>query len=268
MDLSLPFEGPFRRESTRGSADQPSCGTVESTSVRPDARTPTLVFGSDASAPADTFRRVIRVVVADDHAIIRDAVKLLCSAHPDLCVVGEAVDGQAAVDLAAELQPDVLVIGVDISRLNGPEATALVRRRTPEVKVLALTRHKEDVYLRELLRAGASGYALTQSSSADLLNGIRTVARGRQYVDPALTASVTRYLDWRHASETSRLSPRETEVLQLTAWGYRNTEIAARLKISVKTVEAHKAHGLEKLGLTSRIELTRFALLSGWFQEL
>ena len=267
MDLSLPFESPFRRESTQGSADQPSCATLEPSTVRSNARTPTPGFASDVSAPTDP-RPVIRVVVADDHALIRDAVKLLCSAHLDLCVIGEAVDGQAAVDLAAELQPDVLVIGGDISRLNGPEATALVRRRAPAVKVLALTRHKEDVYLRELLRAGASGYALTQSSSADLLNGIRTVARGRQYVDPALTSSVTRYLDWRHASQTSQLSPRETEVLQLTAWGYRNTEIAARLKISVKTVEAHKAHGLEKLGLTSRIELTRFALLSGWFQEL
>jgi two-component system, NarL family, response regulator NreC len=211
---------------------------------------------------------LIRVVVADEHAIIRDAVRMLCSAQSDLCVVGEAVDGQAALDLAETLQPDVLILDVTMPVLNGVQVAALLRQRGSDVRVLALTRHKEDVYLRELLRAGASGYALTHSSAADLLTGIRTVASGRQYLDPALASGLTRAdLTRRSASAAPTLSPRETEVLQLTVWGHRNTEIASRLKISVKTVETHKAHGLEKLGLRSRIELTRFALVSGWFQE-
>ena len=249
-----------------------SCGADVDTPAVDDAANslqgrPSGVLGLRSTE--DTPRAVIRVLIANEHAIIRDGIRLLCTAHADLCVIGEAVDGETAVDRAEELQPDVVVMDVTMPRMNGMQATALLRQRAPEVKVLAFTRHKEDLYLRELLAAGARGYALTQSSSADLLTGIRTVAQGRQYLDPALTSNLTRaYLGHAAGSEAPELSRRETEVLQLTAWGYRNTDIAGRLKISVKTVEVHKANGLQKLGIPTRIGLTRFALLRGWFQTL
>ena len=154
-------------------------------------------------------------------------------------------------------------------RMNGLQATVLLRQRAPDVKVLALTRHTEELYLRELLRAGVCGYALKQSSSVDLLAGIRAVAQGRKYVDPALTSTVTSAFLGRYGdADAMELSPREKEVLQLTAWGYRNTDIATRLRISVKTVEVYKANGLGKLRIVDRVGLTRFALLCGWFQEL
>jgi two-component system, NarL family, response regulator NreC len=225
------------------------------------------------ASPAETVEMgplsMIRLIVAGEHALVRDSVRLLCSTHADLCVIGEAADGQSAVELAEELQPDVLIVDVSMPRMNGVQVTSLVRQRAPDVKVLALTGLTDDLYIRELLRAGARGYALTQSRSADLLAGIRTVALGREYLDPALTSRATMAYARRYgAADATALSPREAEVLQLTAWGYRNTEIAARLSISVKTVEAHKSHGLEKLRLVNRVELTRFALLSGWFQGL
>jgi DNA-binding NarL/FixJ family response regulator len=156
---------------------------------------------------------------------------------------------------------------VALPRMNGVRATHIIRERVPGVKVLTLTTRNEEIYLRESFRAGAVGYALKGSASADLLVAIRTVALGRQYVDPSLRGHLTRaYLQDRSVC-TGHLSAREQDVLQLTAWGHRNIEVAARLSVSVKTVEAHKANGMRKLGLGNRIELTRFALLSGWFQE-
>jgi two-component system, NarL family, response regulator NreC len=210
----------------------------------------------------------IRLVLADDHATIREALKLLLSVQPDLQVVGEAEDGQQAVDAAVALRPDVLLMDVSMPGMNGLQATAAVKQRAPSVKVLPLTRHAEESYLGELLRAGASGYALKQSSSAELVNAIRTVASGRPYLDPELNGGLLGlFVQGRTVRKPPDLTPRETEVLQLTAWGHSNKEIATRLGLSVKTVEVHKTNGMRKLGMTSRLQLVRFALLRGWFQD-
>jgi two-component system response regulator NreC len=162
----------------------------------------------------------IRLVLADDHAIIRDALKLLLSAQPDLEVIGEAQNGQQAIDAAVSLQPDVLLMDVSMpGAVNGLQATAAVRRLAPSVKVLTLTRHGEDSYLGELLRAGAAGYALKQSSSTELLSAIRTVASGRPYLDPSLNDGlVGLVVRGRPAKSPPTITPRETEVLRLTAW--------------------------------------------------
>ena len=210
----------------------------------------------------------IRLVLADDHATIRDALKLLLSGQPDLQVVGEAVDGQQAVDAAVALKPDVLLMDVSMPGLNGLQATAAVRQRAPGVKVLTLTRHAEESYLGELLRAGAAGYALKQSSSAELINAIRTVASGRPYLDPELNHGLMGlFVQGRTFRKPPDLTPRETEVLRLTAWGHSNKEIASQLGLSVKTVEVHKTNGMRKLGMNSRLQLVRYALLRNWFQD-
>ena len=210
----------------------------------------------------------IRLVLADDHATIREALKLLLSVQPDLQVVGEAEDGQQAVDAAVALRPDVLLMDVSMPGMNGLQATAAIKQRAPSVKVLPLTRHAEESYLGELLRAGASGYALKQSSSVELVNAIRTGASGRPYLDPELNGGLLGlFVQGRTVRKPPDLTPRETEVLQLTAWGHSNKEIATRLGLSVKTVEVHKTNGMRKLGMTSRLQLVRFALLRGWFQD-
>jgi two-component system response regulator NreC len=212
--------------------------------------------------------RPIRLVLADDHAAVRDALKLLLNLQPDLDVIGEAADGEQAVEAAAVLRPDVLIMDVSMPRMNGLQATAAVRKCAPDVKVLTLTRHAEESYVTELLRAGASGYALKQSSSADLISAIRSVAAGRAWIDDEVNHSLAaRYVRGAAVPRPPELSPRETEVLRLVAWGNSNKEIAARLGLSVKTIEVHKANGMRKLGLDSRLGLVRYALLRGWLQD-
>jgi DNA-binding NarL/FixJ family response regulator len=210
----------------------------------------------------------IRLVIADDHATIRDAQKLLLGSQPDLQVVGEATNGEQALEAAVALRPDVLLMDVSMPGMNGLQATAAVKSRVPSVNILTLTRHAEESYLGELLRAGASGYALKQSSSTELINAIRTVASGRPYLDPELNGGLLGlFVQGRTLKKPPDLTPRETEVLKMTAWGYSNKDIASRLGLSVKTVEVHKTNGMRKVGMTSRLQLVRFALLRGWFKD-
>ena len=214
---------------------------------------------------------LIRVVLADDHPIVREGLRMLVNAQPDMCVVGEAADGRAAWDAAKALAPDVLVIDLSMPVLGGAEATALVRRDCPGVKVLALTVHEERAYLTQLLRAGASGYVLKRAAAEELVRAVRTVAAGGTYIDPSLAASLVEgYLDAQTAVDQAaddNLSAREREVLVRIARGFSNKEIAAELGVSVKTIETYKARVAEKLGLRTRVAIVRYAARQGWLAE-
>lgn len=211
----------------------------------------------------------LRVLLADDHAVVREGLKALINGHLDMEVVGEAADGRTVCSRATELCPDVVVMDVSMPFVNGVEATREVRRLRPEIKVLALTVHEERSYLRELVEAGAAGYVLKRSAAEDLVHALRVVARGDLYLDPSVTAVVFGKLSRARLQDSQRpeLSERETEVLQLIARGHSNKEIAERLKISVKTVETYKARSMEKLGLTGRADIVRFAVHQGWLRD-
>jgi DNA-binding NarL/FixJ family response regulator len=215
----------------------------------------------------------IRVLIADDHAMIRDGLRLLVDSQPDMECIGEAGDGRVAVERARELLPDVVLMDVSMPQMNGLKATEKIKQVCPQVKVLMLTRHTDDGYLQELIRAGASGYVLKQSSSAEMLNAVRAIAAGNSYLDPTLTGRVMdgyvgRQRTFQDGSLPGKeLSEREADVLRMIAWGHGNKEIAARLSISVKTVDVHKANALKKLGLKGRVDIVRFALLQGWLKE-
>jgi len=204
--------------------------------------------------------------------MVRAGLKLIISSQGDMEIVGEAADGRTAVTQACNLQPDVVLMDISMPMLNGLKAIEKISEACPQVKVLALTRHQDDGYLQQALQAGASGYVLKQSAPNELIHAIRAVARGGKYLDPAVAGKVMGNYSGRRgtftASETvSHLSDREAEVLRLIAWGHSNKEIAARLDLSVKTVEVHKANGMRRLGMRSRIDIVRFALLQGWMQD-
>jgi DNA-binding NarL/FixJ family response regulator len=214
----------------------------------------------------------LRVLLAEDHETIRDGLKLLVNSQPDMEIVGEAENGRVAVQLAQELLPDVVVMDVSMPELNGLQATKKLKQQSPQVKVLTLTRHTDTGYLQQLLEAGASGYVLKQSKSAELLRAIRAVVNGQTYLDPAITEkAVTQMRAGKRAARgappAATLSSREAEVLRLIALGYVNKEVAARLNLSVKTVEVHKASGMRKMGMKSRVDIVSYALLQGWLQD-
>jgi DNA-binding NarL/FixJ family response regulator len=211
----------------------------------------------------------LRIVLADDHAIVRAGLKAVIGGHPDMEVVGEAAGGMAAIERTSELHPDVVVMDVSMPDVNGVEATREIRRRWPDVRVLALTVHEDRSYLRDLTEAGASGYVLKRSAAEDLVHALKVVARGDTYLDPAVTAVMLGRLSRAHrtADSSADLSEREAEVLLLIAQGLSNKEIAARLRISVKTVETYKARSMEKLGLSGRADIVRFALQKGWLHD-
>lgn len=213
----------------------------------------------------------LRIMLVEDHEIVREGVRALVNAQPDMEVVGEAGDGRAAIRLAQELLPDVLVMDISMPGMNGLRATERLKQLCPQVKILSLTRHTDAGFLQQLLRAGASGYVLKQSASTELIRAIQSVAAGDNYLDPAITDKVIgSYVDKGtnpSAAAKGTISDREAEVLRLIAWGHSNKEIAARRDISVKTVEVHKANAMKKLGMTSRIDIVRYALLQGWLQD-
>jgi two-component system response regulator NreC len=206
---------------------------------------------------------VIRILLADDHALVRQGFRMILEAQPDMQIVGQAGNGREAVELAEKLQPDVVVMDVAMPDLNGIEATRRMASSAPRTRVLALSMHKDSVYVREILRAGARGYLLKDSGDADLLAAVRAVAKGEGFISPAVSDSVL--TDYRkHVTDPlDLLTSREREVLQLIAEGKTNKEIATDLNLSVYTVEAHRGRIMEKLNLHSTGELVRFALRSG-----
>jgi two-component system response regulator NreC len=205
----------------------------------------------------------IRVLLADDHSLVRQGFRRILEAQPDLEIVGEASDGREAVELAAQLKPEVVVMDVAMPGLNGIEATRRICESSPRTRVLALSMHRDSVYVREILRAGARGYLLKDAFDADLVSAVRAVARGEGFIAPAIADCVL--ADYRqHVSDPiDLLTAREREVLQLIAEGKTNKEIASLLNLSVYTVDAHRGRIMEKLNLHSAGELVRFAVRKG-----
>jgi DNA-binding NarL/FixJ family response regulator len=213
----------------------------------------------------------LRILLADDHVTVREGLKMLIESQGDMTVVSEASDGRAAVEQARTLRPDVVVMDISMPGMNGLVATRTLKEMQPDSVIVILTRHGDDAYLQELLRAGADGYVLKQSAASELLQAIRATAARGQYLDSALTARVTAAFlakSGRRAPGTgASLSEREGAVLRLIAAGYSNKEIAAQLDLSVKTVEVHKANSMRKLGLTGRIDIVRYAILQDWLHD-
>jgi DNA-binding NarL/FixJ family response regulator len=214
----------------------------------------------------------IRVLIAEDHETVREGLRLIVDTQEDMKVCGEASNGREAINLAQELVPDVLLMDISMPELNGLTAAAKLKRIAPAIKILTLTRHTDEAYLQELLQAGVSGYVLKQSSAIELVRAIRVVAGGGNYLDPSMTGKVFgnyvgKSAKPRGETRGSQLSERESESLRYIALGYSNKEIAERLDLSVKTVEAHKANALKKLNMHSRIDIVRYAILQGWLQD-
>jgi DNA-binding NarL/FixJ family response regulator len=210
----------------------------------------------------------LRILLADDHVTVRHGLKLLIDSEPDMKVVSEASDGAAAVQAALELKPDVVVMDISMPGINGLIATRQIKKAEPATAIVTLTRHSDDAYLEELLRAGVAGYVLKKSAPAELLHAIRAAAAGGQYLDSTLTPRVTAAFLAGESRKATRsravLTDRESGVLRLIASGYSNKEIAVQMALSVKTVEAHKANAMRKLGLNGRIDIVKYAVLQGW----
>lgn len=211
----------------------------------------------------------IRVLLADDHAVLRSGLKLLLDPRPDMVVVGEATDGAELLSLVTETSPDVILLDLTMPRLGGLEVLPLLRQQAPHARVLILTMHDDQGYLRQALRTGAAGYVLKKAADVELIAAIQAVVRGDVYVHPSMTRSLLEEMiperDDSGGEEAlwDTLSDREQEVLRLVALGYTNQEIADQLALSVKTVETYRARGMEKLKLRSRAALVRFALSHG-----
>ena len=213
----------------------------------------------------------LRILIVEDHITVREGIKLLVRTQLDMEVAGEADSGETAIAEVERLSPDLVLMDISMPNMNGLRATQKLRVSVPDIKILILTRHTDDGYLQQLISAGANGYVLKQSAPTELINAIRAVAAGNAYLDPALTNRVmggylSRTASLRGENKQS-LSDREGEILRLIALGYSNNEIGQNLELSVKTIEVHKANAMRKLGIASRIDIVRYAILQGWMQD-
>ncbi|MHB1243312.1 MAG: response regulator [Gaiellaceae bacterium] len=206
----------------------------------------------------------IRVLIVDDHAVVRSGLKLLLDAEPDMEAVGEAENGSRALFEAIELKPDVVLMDLVMPEAGGLESMPTLLQSVPDTKVLVLSMQDDPRYVREAFAAGASGYLLKEAADVELVAALRAVAAGERYVHPTLGARmVAADATARQRAETDPLSEREREVLHLLALGHTNQEIADMLFISVRTAETHRAHIMRKLGLSTRAELVRYAIAEG-----
>jgi two-component system response regulator NreC len=219
-------------------------------------------------APTQSTSARVRILLADDHAVVREGIRMILEAQPDFEVVGEAADGEEAVQMARRLNPDVVVMDISMPKLSGVEATQAIKEALPGVQVLILTMHEEQSYLFQLLRLGAAGYVLKRAAASDLVEAVRATARGETFLYPAVAQSIVQdYLERLRTGEGSEryggLTYREREILVLIAEGLTNAQIAERLVISVKTVQTHRAHIMKKLDLHDRSLLVRYAVRKG-----
>lgn len=211
-----------------------------------------------------------RILLADDHAVLRQGLKHLINSEPDMEVVGEASDGSQVLPLVTKLKPDVVVMDLSMSDVGGAEATRQLKRRNEACKVLVLTVHEDRNYLREVLEAGALGYMLKRAGADELVQAIRATAKGTVFIDSRLATKLLNVIvnDDATGRESGtgapELTKREHDVMRHIAEGFSNKEIAAALNLSVKTVETYKARGMEKLGICSRVEIVRIARRRKW----
>ncbi len=210
----------------------------------------------------------IRILIADDHAVLRSGLRLLLDGQADFEVVGEASTGEETVERAITLQPDVLLLDIAMPDLNGLDAACRIRRQVPELRILVLTMYDDEAYLRQFLEIGAAGYVLKKAADTELAAAIRAVHRGESFVYPSLMGRlIDSYLKRPSSPATAEgndgLSSREVEVLRLVALGYTNQHIADELRIGLSTVETYRTRAMEKLGLRGRAQLVRYALVKG-----
>jgi two-component system, NarL family, response regulator NreC len=214
----------------------------------------------------------IRILLADDHTILRAGLKMMLNAQPDMEVIGEAQDGRQAVQEVQRLQPDIVLMDITMPDINGIEATKQIKKVQPDVRVLILTMHEHDEYVFQALRAGASGYILKEAADTELITALHVIQSGQFYLSPmAQSVMVGDYLQRVRTGEEkdsySSLTEREREILKLVAEGHTNNQIAERLVISPKTVDTHRTHIMDKLNLHSRAELVKYAMRRGLLED-
>lgn len=208
----------------------------------------------------------MRILIADDHGIMRAGLRALLDTEPDLEVIGEAEDGKHALQLARALKPDIILMDISMPGCSGIEATRLLAEHCPQTRVLILTMHDDKSLLQAAIQSGASGYVLKRAVESELINAVRAVARGDLYVHSSMTRALLEtasYTPSPKGDAVENLTPREVEVLQLIASGYTNRQIAEKLTVSVRTVESHRANLIDKLGIRTRVELLRYAIENG-----
>jgi len=212
----------------------------------------------------------ISIILADDHAVLRGGLRLMLNTQEDMEVVGEAADGEEAIRLCKEKEPDIILLDLNMPGISGLEAIEEIKQVNPGTKILALTMHDDEGYLRKALKSGCSGYILKKAADVELISAIRAVNRGEVYLDPSLVRHLVNDFiglpeqnEPQHAKPSGALSEREDEVLRLIALGYTNRQIADELFLSVKTVETHKSKIKEKLNIRSRSDLVRYAIQNG-----
>jgi len=212
----------------------------------------------------------IRVLIADDHIIVRSGLRLLLEAEPDIDVVGEALEGGEALNLVEKHLPDMVLMDIAMPGMDGLEATRRIKTRWPQIQVLVLTMHRSDEYFFEMLKAGASGYILKGAETSDLIHAVRVVGRGEVFLYPAMAQKLVRdyvnFMQWGEETGSS-LSSREKDILRLLNEGYSTKEIAEKLVISTSTVHSHQSNLMTKLGLSNRRELVQYARKRGLIQD-